>query len=66
MVTPEAPDAAWRARALESLPLDAPVVFYTLDPELFWLRDPLEPARRLRALIEPVAGRMQPPAPTGP
>jgi hypothetical protein len=38
----------------------AEVAFFSVAPD-FWLdADPAEPARRLRALIEPLAARMAP------
>jgi len=46
---------AERASARERLPARYPVAFFAVDTELFWLREPVRTAQRLRALIEPLS-----------
>lgn len=44
-----------RAAARDRLPARYPAAFFALDTELFWLRDPVQTAQRLRAVIEPLS-----------
>jgi ABC-type Fe3+-hydroxamate transport system substrate-binding protein len=49
------PTPAERRRAEQALPRGYRVAFFAFDRDLFWLGDAADDARRLRALIEPVA-----------
>lgn len=55
VTAPTEPTAEQRSAAMEALPSGHPIEFFAFDPELFWLRRPVETARRLRSLIEPLA-----------
>jgi iron complex transport system substrate-binding protein len=61
VVSPEEATPARRRAALERLPSELRIGFYSMGPEDFWLGDPAEAARRLRALIEPIAREMEAP-----
>jgi ABC-type Fe3+-hydroxamate transport system substrate-binding protein len=51
----ESPSERERDVARSALRGASEIVFFTLDAERFWLQDPVEAARRLRALIEPLS-----------
>jgi ABC-type Fe3+-hydroxamate transport system substrate-binding protein len=58
------PTPAERERARAALPAGYRVAFFAFDRDLFWLREPAADARRLRALIEPLARELaSPPQP---
>jgi ABC-type Fe3+-hydroxamate transport system substrate-binding protein len=59
VVTPREASPAERRSARDALPSDYRVEFFAVDTELFWLRDPVEPARRLRDLIEPLSRELE-------
>jgi iron complex transport system substrate-binding protein len=59
VVTPGEASAAEQRLARDALASDYRVEFLAVDTELFRLRDPVEPARRLRALIEPLSRELE-------
>lgn len=59
VVSPIELTPAEQRAAHDVLPGDARVEFFPLDTEQFWLREPLEPAQRLRAVIEPLSRELE-------
>lgn len=60
VVAADEPTEEARAAARAALPADVPVEFFAFEGPAFWLGDPTEPARRLRAIVERHARALTP------